>query len=789
MAALTVVPKAGDARKLHPGVERQVCLMSAVLMVLCLMRDVCRSIPKWVFAVLIFGAVASQPAKADLADLIGVNSPKKVKISIVQAPQYPEILGLRSMEINPAQDVASSAFSARIASSLQRAQVQGHPFLDILPSGSTAKADAALSVKVMVSTVNEQRYQETRKECLRYKRPDNSSGFLSRLLTATQCADGAERSVQVNCQRRDGDFQSLVTITSRNNKVIYSNTVVGKANDAVCSDANRPLASADALLDKAQNQALSALEAAIVPKSTQTEVELMAADAVITDEGARKRFEGALRFAEGNRLDRACSLLRELDEAYGQSSIALNYNLGICGEAEGNPWGADERYQKADKLTMTPNEALTAALNRVRASMKQAVARGGTVARGGVPTSTPVSASPRKNEAAGQPVNVPIAQPIAAAGLISADNLLEDKRVALVIGNGDYRNVGKLPNAVNDAVDIAARLKKLKFDVILRTNTTWEDMDQAVTAFTQKLKSNGVSLFYYAGHGAQVKDQNYILPIDLDLKSVTASLDRDSKERLLQRQSISLTNLMSRLGAANSAFNIVILDACRDDPVEKKTRSLRKTRAVDDSVAGGLARMDAPKGSYIAYSTQPGNVALDGSDDVRNSPFAAGLLKALQVPNLKLEDVMKRVRSHVDAETDHQQLPWDNSSLVGDFFFFASSSVPAETQKPVAVSGKASEANAAPRRQSVETKDKVEARKESVGVGVESPRQLGAENVPPAQAALPVQPPAPTGPGPQAACADRPNLVSKSLCEFRKCQEADWKNDPFCAKYNDKPGP
>lgn len=244
---------------------------------------------------------------------------------------------------------------------------------------------------------------------------------------------------------------------------------------------------------------------------------------------------------------------------------------------------------------------------------------------------------------------------------------------------------------------------------------------------------------------------------------------------------------MKRLGDTNSAFNIVILDACRDDPIEQKSRSLRKTRGAGESAIGGLARMDAPKGSYIAYSTQPGNIAFDGAEGSRNSPFAAGLIAALKIPNLKLEDVMKKSRSYVDRVTAHQQLPWDNSSLVGDFFFSASQVAP-----PPTAGASSAVVQSASRGTSVVSRSMQQSVPASANVPIQpvqpTPARSPESAAPPVPIATSIQPVAATATlpketGPQEFCADRPNFISRSICESRKCKEPLWQNDSYCEKF------
>lgn len=219
-----------------------------------------------------------------------------------------------------------------------------------------------------------------------------------------------------------------------------------------------------------------------------------------------------------------------------------------------------------------------------------------------------------------------------------------ERRVALVIGNSAYPGA-PLKNPVNDARDMASALRKLGFDVIEKSNITQKEMNRAIAQFGEKLRADTVALFYYAGHGMQVKGKNYLLPIDAQIAS----------EASARAETVDVDTVMDQL--AVSPMNIVILDACRNNPFERKFRS----------AGGGLAQMDAPRGSLIAYATAPGKVANDG--DGKNGLYTQELLKHIQTPGLPLEAVFKRVRNGVVQGSGEAQTPWEASSLTGDFYF------------------------------------------------------------------------------------------------------------------------
>ena len=225
----------------------------------------------------------------------------------------------------------------------------------------------------------------------------------------------------------------------------------------------------------------------------------------------------------------------------------------------------------------------------------------------------------------------------------------QGKRIALVIGNGAYKT-DPLRNPVNDAVDMAEALKGLGFRVILKTNADRRTMLKVIREFGDRLFNVQVGLFYFAGHGIQVGGRNYLLPVDAMVKT----------ESDVEYDGIDAGRVLGKMEDARNAINIVFLDACRNNPFTRGFRSVTK----------GLARMDAPVGSFIAFATAPGSTAADGQG--RNGIFTAQLLKHLKTPGLRIEDILKRTRKGVIAKTNRKQIPWQSSSLIGDFYFVAS---------------------------------------------------------------------------------------------------------------------
>src|SRR5215510_7462457 len=223
---------------------------------------------------------------------------------------------------------------------------------------------------------------------------------------------------------------------------------------------------------------------------------------------------------------------------------------------------------------------------------------------------------------------------------------VKNKRVALVIGNAAYKE-SPLLNPVNDAKDMAQLLRDLGFEVIYKQNASQAGMKSAIREFGNSIVKGDVALFYYAGHGAQVNGENYLIPVDAVI----------TKEEEVEYESVNAGFVLAQMANAANKLNIVILDACRNNPFARSFRS--QTR--------GLAQMSAPAGTIIAYATEPGSVAADGKG--KNGLYTEELLKAARSPGLKIEDVFKQVRVGVRNRSQGKQTPWESSSLEGDFYF------------------------------------------------------------------------------------------------------------------------
>jgi hypothetical protein len=232
-----------------------------------------------------------------------------------------------------------------------------------------------------------------------------------------------------------------------------------------------------------------------------------------------------------------------------------------------------------------------------------------------------------------------------------------ERRIALVIGNSAYENVTALPNPANDAREIGKFLNSAGFEVIQATDLDHDEMIQVLQDFSAKISERGpntAAFVYYAGHGLQIAGDNYLVPVDARIGS----------EADVPTEAVRLVDVMATLQAVPSRIRMVVIDACRNNPFS----SLKDT-------GRGLAIVDAPNGSIVAYSTAPGTEAFDGEG--KNSPYTSAFLRLGREPNLPIEQFFKKVRVVVNDVTEGKQTPWESSSLTSDFYFFGDTAVAA----------------------------------------------------------------------------------------------------------------
>ncbi len=232
--------------------------------------------------------------------------------------------------------------------------------------------------------------------------------------------------------------------------------------------------------------------------------------------------------------------------------------------------------------------------------------------------------------------------------LVSFITYSQEKRLALVIGNSAYKHGDELKNPVNDAFQMKKALSEGGFEVQLHYNLSQTEMRKAIDEFGVRLKNFDVGLFFYAGHGIQANGYNYLIPVEANLKS----------EQDIEYDCVKADRVLAKMDVSGADVNIVILDACRNNPFE---------RSWNRSSAGrGLAFMNAPSGTLIAYATAPGSTASDGTG--RNGLYTSAILESIEIPSITIIQLFQNVRSLVTEKSNDQQTPWESTSLVGDFY-------------------------------------------------------------------------------------------------------------------------
>jgi hypothetical protein len=231
-----------------------------------------------------------------------------------------------------------------------------------------------------------------------------------------------------------------------------------------------------------------------------------------------------------------------------------------------------------------------------------------------------------------------------------ANNANAERRIALVVGNGSYSNISTLRNTTNDAELMAATLETVGFEVIVTLDADRRELGRAIRDFGTLLRGTGsdtIGLFYYAGHGVQYNGQNYIIPLNAEIEFAAD----------LNIEAFRVEDVLQQMALSGNAFNMAILDACRNNPFPAATRATER----------GLARVTTYNSALVAFAAAPGQVAQDG--DGANSPYTSALAEAILTPGLTVEEVFKQTRVAVLTETGGVQTPWEESSLTGRFSF------------------------------------------------------------------------------------------------------------------------
>jgi hypothetical protein len=416
-----------------------------------------------------------------------------------------------------------------------------------------------------------------------------------------ECIDQAP--MEIICTRRTAEWQAQLSLADVSaGRATFSDTVVGSVSGDGCGFQAPP--PAEELLLEARQEVMQNIREVLSQSLAGIQKRFLTPDSEIRSASARQEFGAAIQAALQGDEERACRTFRSLAEVES-AAPAVVFNAATCEESEGRLEPALRLYRQAPSAPGAGE-----AIERLAAL----------------------------TGASGQPE--PPAAPLAAESG-------GERRVALVVGNAAY---GRAPlrNAVNDARDISRALADTGFEVIRVENGSLEALNRAVDQYTARLAvTRGVGLLFYAGHGVQVDGENFLIPVDADLRA----------EKDVQYRAVNMGLVLGKIEQAKNRLNLVVLDACRDNPFARTGRGGKR----------GLASIDAPKGTLIAYSTSPGKTADDGEG--RNGLYTRHLLREMRVPGQRIEDVFKRVRASVATESRDMQVPWESSSLTGDFYF------------------------------------------------------------------------------------------------------------------------
>lgn len=396
-------------------------------------------------------------------------------------------------------------------------------------------------------------------------------------------------------------------------------------------------------------------------------------DGLKDDAEAVNAYDNALRELKSNRESRTKLLYERslIHHRMGNKLLAYN-DLKEASEVDPANLDAKRQLEKveaelpvAQRQTSNDKSAATASTDSKKDAASQgsknASKKNTDIAKSDKAKSTPAKTNTTADSKATAPATASTPEPkkepevtAPPANPTLADLYKDERRFALVIGNSTYpKSIGNLKNPKNDATDIAQELRDSHFEVTLLTDATYGQIRAALMKFKEKLdagnKDQTVGLFYYAGHGLQFEDENYLVPVD-------AAVEYEDD---IPRYCFPINRMvLSNMERSNTRMNILILDACRNNPFPTVNRSLG---------GSGLGEMKRGRGSFIAYATAPGSVASDGTG--RNGLYTQELLKAMKKPGLTIEQVFKEVRVNVLRQSNNKQNTWDSSNIIGEFHF------------------------------------------------------------------------------------------------------------------------
>ena len=520
--------------------------------------------------------------------------------------------------------------------------------------------DAVLAGEVAVASSKSEPYKESKSICAREVTKKDKKGRDYRVCTnytevAVPCVkNSASVTVNYRLTSASGEVLMRKTVEARDEDYacegvrIKPRTTEGAWYDQLAANMNRavggPITPQAELLSNAYRLASEQIKDQIVPGQKTVRIEWIASNEGIADSKAKETFDGAIKFAAAKRADRACEAFRKI-YVQEQQSVSLHYNVGLCDEIEGQPEAAFKKYSIADKMLTSPNTVVSAALARVQQQVRTidvlADKRPDLLDSTAVPRT-----GPRKT------VN-----PITASAAGIDPKILEamktERRIALVIGNSQYRNVAVLRNASKDARDIEAALKSLSFNVVSGYDLNHVQTQQLLTRFKSNLRKGDVGLVYFAGHGISIENSNLLLPIDFQ-----SSYAKDAG--LARSKSLDIEQVIApMMKSAGTRFSMIVADACREVPqIGSASRSISRGLSAPKTVATG---------SLIIYAAGANQTADDGDGD--NGLFTANFLKAIKTPNIDIKSAMEWVASAVSAETNGQQIPSVYAELTGEFYF------------------------------------------------------------------------------------------------------------------------
>lgn len=582
----------------------------------------------------------------------------RTNVTMVQAPEISAAAKYKNISVARFGGQGGDSLANELEAALVNARVQDKPVYKtvVRSPDSRSKYDDAHSLAISAKAQGADAIFSG--EITRADTKDERSSYETYVCDQTEkknkliskCVSGHKETV--HCLERTAALDVMIKMTDvQNESSVYSEAIKKTNSSKGCG--NELPTDGRTLITDLYKEIISQVKQKVIPHEAVVSIEIIENGDSLKKSQSQNDFSGAVKFALSGRMDRACEMFKQIEESE-KSSVSLYYNLGVCEEASGAFWKANEYYQIADKLTKSPSAQLNSALKRNEENIK----RTGKLAEN---RSDLISSSKIESGAAPQTItqnNKPSQSsqtPLKGATPIPQEMLLMEKRTALVIGNGTYEK-GALRNPVNDSRAITQELRKVGFQVISIENADQARMMSAIDEFGRAIKQGGVAMFFYAGHGMQYSGENYLIPVKSDLKS----------ESELSFKAINLGYILTKLDEAKPQVNIVVLDACRDNPFARSWRSAKS----------GLASIDAPSGTVIAFATAPGKTAADGSGS--NGLFTSHFLKQLSVPDQKIEDILKNTRKAVAADSRNEQVPWDSSSMTGDFYFRTSTMDPSE---------------------------------------------------------------------------------------------------------------